>query len=81
MLGIPGDFAPPIRFVRAVAFSKSALPVETARDGVLQAFHILSQLDIPKGTARRLEHGMEVADYTLRTSALSVKNLRFYFRT
>jgi choloylglycine hydrolase len=81
MLGIPGDFTPPSRFVRAVAFSKSALQVETAREGVLQAFHILNQFDIPKGAARGLEHGMEVADYTLWTSAADLKNLRYYFRT
>ncbi len=44
MLGLQGDFTPPSPFVRAVAFSKSALPVETAREGVLQAFHILNVL-------------------------------------
>lgn len=81
MLGLPGDFTPPSRFVRAVAFSKSALPVETAQEGVLQAFHILNQFDIPKGAARGLEHGKEVADYTLWTSAADLKNLRYYFRT
>ena len=53
MLGLPGDFTPPSRFVRAVAFSHSALPVDTAYEGVLQAFHILNQFDIPKGSARR----------------------------
>ncbi len=42
MLGLPGDFTPPSRFVQAVAFSKSALPVEKANEGVLQAFHILN---------------------------------------
>ena len=66
----PGDFTPPSRFVRAVAFTKSALPVEKAREGVLQAFHILNQLDIPKGAARGLERGMEVADYTLWSECL-----------
>ena len=81
MLGIPGDFTPPSRFVRAVAFSKSALPVENARAGVLQAFHILNQFDIPKGSARGMEHGREVADYTLWTSAADLKNLRYYYRT
>jgi choloylglycine hydrolase len=81
MLGIPGDFTPPSRFVRAVAFSQSALPVETARDGVLQAFHILNQFDIPKGAARGIEHGKEVADYTLWTSASDLKNFRYYYRT
>jgi choloylglycine hydrolase len=81
MLGLPGDFTPPSRFVRAVAFSQTALPVEKARDGVLQAFHILNQFDIPKGAARGIEHGNEVADYTQWTSAADLKNLRYYFRT
>jgi choloylglycine hydrolase len=81
MLGLPGDFTPPSRFVRAVAFSKTALPVEKAKDGVLQAFHILNQFDIPKGAAQGVEHGMEVYDYTLWTSAADLKNLRYHFRT
>lgn len=81
MLGLPGDFTPPSRFVRAVAYSKSALPVDTAREGVLQAFHILNQFDIPKGSARSVENGEPVADYTLWTSASDLKNRRFYFRT
>jgi choloylglycine hydrolase len=81
MLGLPGDFTPPSRFVRAVAFSKTAEPVAAAKDGVLQAFHILNQFDIPKGAARGIEHGKEVADYTIWTSAADLKNLRYYFRT
>jgi choloylglycine hydrolase len=82
MLGLPGDFTPPSRFVRAVAFSQSALPVESAREGVLQAFHILNQFDIPKGAAREAdEHGQTMADYTLWTSVADLKNLRYYYRT
>ena len=81
MLGLPGDFTPPSRFVRAVAFSKTALPVGKAKDGVLQAFHILNQFDIPKGAAQGIEHGTEVYDYTLWTSAADLTNRRYYFRT
>jgi choloylglycine hydrolase len=81
MLGLPGDFTPPSRFIRAVAFSKTALPVEKARDGVLQAFHILNQFDIPKGAARGIEHGKEVSDYTQWTTAADLKHQRYYFRT
>jgi choloylglycine hydrolase len=81
MLGLPGDFTPPSRFVRAVAFSSTALPVDSARVGVLQAFHILNQFDIPKGAARGKENGQTVADYTLWTSAADLANLRYYFRT
>ncbi len=84
MLGMPGDFTPPSRFVRAVAFSASALPSQTGDDAVLEAFHILNNFDIPKGAAREHEkdsHGNVVADYTLWTSANDLKRKRFYFRT
>lgn len=81
MLGLPGDFTPPSRFVRAVAFSKTAEPVDNAKEAVLQAFHILNQFDIPRGAARGIDHGKEVADYTQWTTAADLKNLRYYFRT
>ncbi|WP_036258332.1 linear amide C-N hydrolase [Methylocapsa aurea] len=84
MLGLPGDFTPPSRFVRAVAFSQSILPSKTERDAVLQAFHILNQFDIPKGAARDREkdaHGNIPADYTQWTSAADLKAKRYHFRT
>lgn len=81
MLGLPGDFTPPSRFVRAVAFSQTALPVDKAQDGVLQAFHILNQFDIPKGAAREITNGKEVCDYTIWTCAADLKNMRYYCRT
>jgi choloylglycine hydrolase len=81
MLGLPGDFTPPSRFVRAVAFTRSALPVATAAEGVFQAFHILNQFDIPRGAARSKGRGEEMVDYTLWTGASDLKNLRYYFHT
>jgi choloylglycine hydrolase len=84
MLGLPGDFTPPSRFVRAVAFSHSALPSKTGPEAVLRAFHILNNFDIPKGAAREREkdaHGNILADYTLWTSANDLGAKRFYFRT
>jgi choloylglycine hydrolase len=83
MLGLPGDFTPPSRFVRAVAFSQSVLPSKTGTDTVVQAFHVLNNFDIPKGAAReeKDEHGNIRADYTIWTSANDLKAKRFYFRT
>jgi choloylglycine hydrolase len=84
MLGLPGDFTPPSRFVRAVAFSQSVLPSKTGEEAILEAFHVLNQFDIPKGAARdeqKDEHGNVVADYTIWTSANDLKAKRFYFRT
>jgi choloylglycine hydrolase len=84
MLGMPGDFTPPSRFVRAVAFSQSVLPSKTGHDAIIEAFHILNQFDIPKGSAReheKDEHGNVVADYTLWTSAIDLKAKQYFFRT
>jgi len=84
MLGLPGDFTPPSRFVRAVAFSTSVLPSKTGDEAVLQAFHILNNFDIPKGATREAqkdEHGNIIAEYTLWTSACDLKAKRFFFRT
>jgi choloylglycine hydrolase len=50
MLGLPGDFTPPSRFVRAAMFSQAATPNKTAEDTVFAAFHLLNQFDIPKGS-------------------------------
>lgn len=84
MLGLPGDFTPPSRLVRAAAFSQSVLPSKSGEGAVLQAFHILNNFDIPKGAARdqeKDEHGNIVADYATWTSANDLKAKRFYFRT
>ncbi len=52
LLGLPGDFTPPSRFVRAVAFSQAAEQAETAEGAVNTAFHILNNFDIVPGYAR-----------------------------
>lgn len=79
--GLPGDFTPPSRFVRAVAFSQSAIQSDTASQAVLQAFHILNNFDIPYGAVRDTAGGQVHAEFTTWTSASDLKNLRWYFRT
>jgi choloylglycine hydrolase len=81
MRGLPGDFTPPSRFVRAVAFSQSAMRSDTAAQAVLQAFHILNNFDIPLGAVREVDNGQMHAEVTTWTSASDLKNLRWYFRT
>ena len=84
MLGMPGDFTPPSRFVRAVAYSTSVMPSKTGEAAVLEAFHILNNFDIPEGAireSRRDAHGNIVAERTIWTSAADLKRRRFYFRT
>jgi choloylglycine hydrolase len=79
--GLPGDFTPPSRFVRAVAFSQSAMPSDTAAQAVLSAFHILNNFDIPYGAVRDVQGGQVHAEYTTWTSVSDLKNLVWYFRT
>jgi choloylglycine hydrolase len=81
MHGLPGDFTPPSRLVRAVAFSQAAAPSATAPEAVLAAFHILNNFDIPPGAVREAHEGFENADYTLWTSIADLKNLKWHFRT
>ena len=79
--GLPGDFTPPSRFVRAAIFAQAATPNATADDAVLAAFHILNQFDIPKGSVKGSVVNSESDEITEWTSVADLKNLRWYFRT
>jgi choloylglycine hydrolase len=49
MLGLPGDFTPPSRFVRAALLSNYAIQQKTGYDSAMLAFHILNNVDVPLG--------------------------------
>jgi choloylglycine hydrolase len=51
-LGLPGDFTPPSRFVRAVAFVNTMIPAKDAAEAVNAASVMLNNFDIPKGLVR-----------------------------
>jgi choloylglycine hydrolase len=80
MLGLPGDFTPPSRFIRAVAFSRTAAPVGSAAEGVKQVFHILNNFDIPLGSVKD-RTGQANDEYTQWTSVSDLTGCVFYFRT
>ncbi|MGA8097241.1 MAG: linear amide C-N hydrolase, partial [Candidatus Cybelea sp.] len=79
--GLPGDFTPPSRFVRAVAYQVAAVQPATGADAVQQVFHILNNFDIPVGAVREEVEGKTVDEWTLWTSAADLTNGQFYFRT
>lgn len=79
--GLPGDFTPPSRFVRAALFSVSAIPSANAAATVMQVFHILNQFDIPVGSVRTAAQGKTYSEYTLATTVKDPQNLKYYFRT
>ena len=82
MLGLPGDFTPPSRFVRAAFFQTTAPVLKTGFETVLQAFHILNNFDIPVGSQHiRSEIPEGLPSATQFTSATDQRNMKFYYRT
>jgi choloylglycine hydrolase len=81
MFGLPGDFTPPSRFVRAAAFSSTAIKAADAKAGIFSGFHILNNFDIPYGAAREDVNGTMHADQTIFTVMRDPQNLKIYFKS
>lgn len=81
MVGMPGDFTPPSRFVRAAIFSTTAIPSQNAEQAIFQMFHILNQFDIPLGVAQAKEGDVIYSDETQLTCARDPQALKYYYRS
>ncbi len=82
LLGLPGDFTPPSRFVRATFFQLTAAQQPTAEESIIQAFHILNNFDIPTGTEFTWgKSPANVPSSTQFTVATDIKNRMIYYRT
>jgi choloylglycine hydrolase len=80
--GLPGDFTPPSRFVRAVALRASVRPLETGEDAVFEAFRILDSFNIPVGTTGAPDQiARDIESATQITTAADLSTRRFYFHT
>ena len=82
MLGLPGDFTPPSRFVRAAFFQATSPVLDNPEETIFQAFHILNNFDLPIGM--QTNPGAEPADIpsaTQWTSATDLSGRKIYFRT
>jgi choloylglycine hydrolase len=83
-LGLPGDISPSSRFVRAAFYRSTVPPLETSLEAVSQAFHILSNFDIPIGVvfgADQRQHIPNLPSSTQWTAASDLGQRMFYFRT
>lgn len=82
MHGLPGDFTPPSRFVRATFLTAQSPQSGTALEGIRQAFRILNQFDIPKGAHRTIaDETKAMYGETVWTSAADLTNCRYFFHT
>ena len=84
LLGVPGDFTSPSRFVRTAAMVHFADEVKTGEDAVMLGFHVLNTVDIPRGvcasnrTVWQKEKGSSVYTQWVVVKDLTTKSI--YFR-
>ena len=77
-MGLPGDFTPPSRFVRAAYGKQNIQGIENEEEGISAIFHILSNCEVPKG-AVITEDG--ILDNTIYTSAMCMESGTYYYHT
>lgn len=81
-LGLPGDFTPPSRFVRAAFFSTYSIPQNTAYKAIEQSFHILNNFDVPLGVQFAIGSAPNnMPSATQWTVATDLKNMKIYYHT
>lgn len=83
LLGMPGDFTSPSRFVQATIFQMTSIPSDTAETAVFQTFHILNHFDIPVGSVRMVDAKQNIThnEYTLMTCVRDPQALKYYFKS
>lgn len=82
LIGLPGDFTPPSRFIRAAAFTASCRPLATSTDAVYESFRILDNFNIPLGAqVPREKLPDDIVSATQITTSSDLKNKVFYYHT
>lgn len=76
-LGLPGDYSPPSRFVRAAFFSANHPTPNTTIDGVQELFHLLNSFDIPIGVSKV----GDASDFTQLTVVRDPHELTYSWRS
>lgn len=82
LMGLPGDFTPPSRFVRAAAFTATCRPLANAKEAVFESFRILDNFNIPLGAQVPAEKmPSDIVSATQVTSSSDLKNKVYYYHT
>ncbi len=80
MLGLPGDWTPPSRFVRLALLVKYVLMPQDSLQAANLAFHILDTVDIPRGIIKAVEDGKTIYEYTQWAVVKDLSKQQFYIR-
>ena len=85
LIGLPGDFTPPSRFIRALAWTQTARHTSGGEDTVHESIRILSNFVLPmEAVDKKLNPAeLEVLKYggTQYTVSYDLQNLKVYFQT
>ena len=75
--GLPGDMSSASRFVRGFFIKEKLSPEQEYGNEVMQFFHILEAVSMPKGTVR----GAEGEEYTVYSCCCDTERCIYYYRT
>ncbi len=78
-LGLPGDFTPPSRFIRAVVFTRTARKTPDGAETLYEAFRILDNFNVPLGKPEN--SGGKLRSSTCWTIAYDMPRKTFYYHT
>ncbi|MDD5692631.1 MAG: choloylglycine hydrolase family protein [Candidatus Omnitrophica bacterium] len=82
MLGLPGDWTPPSRFVRVAYSLDAALPVKGSSEAINLAEHLLNIVDIPKGAIKENPAPFVMMEgYAQWVVIKDLTNLTLYYKT
>jgi len=76
LVGMPGDYTPPSRFVRASLLRHNVQPPANAAEAIEAIGHVLNTVDIPIGVAQSREGNNLVSDYTQWVAIKDLTNNR-----
>lgn len=83
MFGLPGDFTPPSRFVRATELRNTVVELEDSERAINESFRILDNFNIPLGATTAPEQlptdGTQGS--TQWTTAMNTHSLEYYYHT
>jgi len=81
LTGLPGDYTPPSRFVRAFFFAQTSVSLDNAGAAINQASRILDNFDIPKGCVREGSQDNYSLGYTQWSVIGDISNKQYYWWT
>lgn len=81
LVGLPGDWTPPSRFVRAAVIVNFAKPGKDAAEAVNMAAHVMNSFDIPKGVIRGYTHDSVEYDVAEWVVIKDLNNRILHYRT